>query len=222
VLTTYGIHKKLQERIAAIRTDLDSFSDSEAYALMTSGYLMTATEFSNAIPDIAEPGQAPLRWRFLTVATDMKEADETSKLMKILGVSSCRLLKVWKLVPALQVTAWIVGFIALTGFLFASWRWATTPIVTLSTIGWTVAALVLSSIVGKTIMRIVRFRETLTRIAIGTAMSAIGWLAATIHLYIFDRWYLRLGRIPAESETPAVPLQRTYGPSGAVSAGEAR
>jgi len=35
------IRKDVQERLAAIRTDLDSFTDQEAYALMTSGYRKT-------------------------------------------------------------------------------------------------------------------------------------------------------------------------------------
>ncbi|KJU84536.1 patatin [Candidatus Magnetobacterium bavaricum] len=56
-LTSYGINKKYQECLSNIRTDLDSFSDTEARALMTSGYLMTETmlpkevkEFSNCHP----------------------------------------------------------------------------------------------------------------------------------------------------------------------------
>src|SRR5205814_8805972 len=40
-LTPYGIVKNVQEKLSAIRTDLDSFSEVEAYALMASGYRMT-------------------------------------------------------------------------------------------------------------------------------------------------------------------------------------
>ena len=36
ILTYYGILKEIQERLAGIRSDLDSFSDKEAFALMTS------------------------------------------------------------------------------------------------------------------------------------------------------------------------------------------
>ena len=38
LLTTYGIRKDIQSALAAIRTDLDGFSDVEADALMLSGY----------------------------------------------------------------------------------------------------------------------------------------------------------------------------------------
>ena len=40
-LTDYGVQRHVQRQLAAVRTDLDSFSEAEAYALMTSGYLMT-------------------------------------------------------------------------------------------------------------------------------------------------------------------------------------
>ena len=39
-LTEYGVRKEVQELLARIRTELDSFSDIEAFALMTSGYRM--------------------------------------------------------------------------------------------------------------------------------------------------------------------------------------
>ena len=43
LLTSYGIRRDLQRRLAAIRTDLDAFNDIEASSLMASGYRMTPT-----------------------------------------------------------------------------------------------------------------------------------------------------------------------------------
>src|SRR5262245_58748765 len=53
-LTRYGIAKNMQKLLAAVRTDLDSFSDVEAYTLMTSAYRMTEHEFrlSKCIEDV--------------------------------------------------------------------------------------------------------------------------------------------------------------------------
>src|SRR5206468_6481744 len=39
-VTSYGVSKRIQGLVAVIRTDLDSFSDAEANALMLSGYQM--------------------------------------------------------------------------------------------------------------------------------------------------------------------------------------
>jgi hypothetical protein len=46
-LTEYGVRKEIQELLAGVRTDLDSFSDVEAFALMTSGYRMTSHYLPN-------------------------------------------------------------------------------------------------------------------------------------------------------------------------------
>jgi hypothetical protein len=42
-----------------------------------------------------------------------------------------------------------------------------------------VATMVAGFVVGKTIVRIVRFRETLISISLGIGMSLLGWLACT-------------------------------------------
>jgi hypothetical protein len=49
-MTVRGFGEKRQNSIAAIRTDLDSFNDAEAFALMTSGYLMTREGLPQALP----------------------------------------------------------------------------------------------------------------------------------------------------------------------------
>jgi len=71
-MTDYGIPKSVQARLAAIRTDLDSFSDAEAFALMTSGYRMTEREFEHvgvggfdSLRGQAEPSTYP--WKFLEI-----------------------------------------------------------------------------------------------------------------------------------------------------------
>src|SRR5262249_50716592 len=64
--TRYGIRKDMQAALASIRTALDSFTDREAYALMTSGY--RATEASlRRIPAFARLPDARDPWRFLAV-----------------------------------------------------------------------------------------------------------------------------------------------------------
>ena len=45
-LTDYGILRKVQSMLSEIRTDLDSFNDTEAYALMYSGYCLVNDELN--------------------------------------------------------------------------------------------------------------------------------------------------------------------------------
>jgi len=64
--TSYGVWKEHQENLAAIRTDLDVFSDIEAAALMASGYMAMDVAVQRLILDVPAlaPGYKAHRWFF--------------------------------------------------------------------------------------------------------------------------------------------------------------
>ena len=66
-LTSYDVKKDIQTKLAAIRTDLDSFNDIESAALMTSGYLMTKSEFSENVKGFPTENNRTEDWWFLQV-----------------------------------------------------------------------------------------------------------------------------------------------------------
>ncbi len=43
-------------------------------------------------------------------------------------------------------------------------------------------------------MKLVRPRELFTHVVTGIGLTLLGWIVATIHVYIFDRWFKRIGR----------------------------
>ncbi len=66
--TAFNVHGEVQRALARVRTDLDSFSDTEAWALELDGYLMSDLELRTK-PGIAEliensAGAEPQHWRF--------------------------------------------------------------------------------------------------------------------------------------------------------------
>ena len=193
--TDYGILKEVQSALAAIRTDLDSFCDAEAYALMTSGYRMLEFEVKAQFSNFPISTEDPPKWDFLAVEASMKEPSKSGHLLKLLNVGSQLAFKIWKLSTPLKVSAWVFGFLALIFLLWACWKWSSVALITLGSIGITAAVMIGGAIFGKTVMRLVRYRDTLTDIAIGVAMSLVGWILARIHLHVFDKWYLRAGRI---------------------------
>ena len=193
--THYGILKVVQERLAAIRTDLDSFCDTEAFALMTSGYRMAEYEIQKQFANFPVSTEDAPQWEFLAVEDSMKHPSGSARLLKLLNVCSQRAFKIWRLNTPLKITAWILGIAALIFLLWACWKWDSVALITLGTIGTTVAVLIAGAVVGKTVMRVVRYRDTLMEIAFGVAMSLLGWIFARIHLHIFDKWYLRAGRV---------------------------
>lgn len=195
VLTSHGILKTVQKKLAEIRTDLDSFSETEAYALMTSGYLMTEKEFVELIEGFPTPQGEQPDWRFLQIQEAMQRPEKTGHLMRILDVAGERAFKVWKLSPLLKVTAWILAIAVGIGLSWAFINWASRPVLTVGMIGLLIAAATATVLVGKRIMKIVRMRDTLLKIAIGVGMALGGWLAARIHLHFFDKLFLKYGRI---------------------------
>ena len=75
-LLSYGIRREYQEALAAMRTDLDAFSEVEAYALMFSGYRMIDRRFAAALPELdrlSTPTAARVDWKFLAVQALMTE-----------------------------------------------------------------------------------------------------------------------------------------------------
>jgi len=44
-------------------------------------------------------------------------------------------------------------------------------------------------------VKVLRYRKTLQDVVIGVGMVTVGWLVARLHLHVFDRWFLRQGRL---------------------------
>ncbi len=196
--TSYGLRKDVQKLIAGIRTDLDSFSEAEAFALMTSGYRQTET-FIKSVEGFPKPPPSKKKWHFLEIEKPLKEKAGVEKahdrVRRILEVASQRTFKVWRLDPVLRTLAILFGIGAVVGLAGAWWKYPSKALVhlTVSDVGWTAAGLLLAAGVGKILLQAVRYQQTAARVAI--AVGVVGWIVARIHLWIFDPWFLRKGRL---------------------------
>ena len=204
-LTSYGIAKSIQGQLAAVRTDLDSFSDVEAYALMTSGYRMTEVAFrQKCVEGFREPAQ-PVPWKFLAVEGGMRTPGKRYRhVQKLLSVSDSLAFKVWMLSTPLKVLAAVLGLAAVALVVFAFFFWRDNTVlksITVGAVGVMLLTFILTQaatlVVGKNAMRVIKWRGTLVRIAIGIGMAVLGWLAARLHLHVFDRMFLSRGSLEA-------------------------
>ncbi|WP_163999266.1 patatin-like phospholipase family protein [Pyxidicoccus caerfyrddinensis] len=199
--TRYGILKGVQRRLADIRTDLDSFSDAEAFALMTSGYRMMELALKHRGQMLPRSKEPALEWEFLKIEPPMKllDAPEAAhpRLMSLLGVGSNTAFKVWRLYPALRVMGFVLLSLLAAGLLWLGWRYWNTPFPTLTVqrIFLLLLPVLVGAVLGKFFVRLIWLQNTLQRIAIGVGMAAVGWLLARVHLHVFDRLYLRHGRL---------------------------
>lgn len=104
----YGIDEQVQRALSELRTDLDSFTDDEAYALMAAGYAMTRFELSQALPD-PPPGDPELEalasWPFAPMLARLGQPDAESGLLQALQPGRARFFRsfvAWRLRRAQQ------------------------------------------------------------------------------------------------------------------------
>lgn len=196
-LTRYGIRKSVQRLLAGIRTDLDSFNDAEAYALMLSGYRMTEFQFERSIQGFPEAPPLPddRPWRFLEIEPILNQARGDDPILQILRSGKDLAFKIWTLWMPLRIARVVLALVALVGLAWAFWQWRDTSLLTVEQIAVFAVGTALTAVFGKWVMRIVRFRDTLSKIFIGIGMSVFGFLLARLHLHVFDRIYLWFGRL---------------------------
>jgi hypothetical protein len=101
-LTSYGVNREVQRKLAAVRTDLDAFHDTEAWALMTSGYRMVEFHFPDTLREAAAaPLAGPRPWKFICVLDRMAAPEPDPVFLALLDRSSQRFFKIWDMDPAL-------------------------------------------------------------------------------------------------------------------------
>ncbi|MDJ0868396.1 MAG: patatin-like phospholipase family protein [Myxococcota bacterium] len=206
-LTPYQIQKSAQEQIAAIRTDLDSFSEAEAFALMTSGYRMARARFATEIEGFPMSEEAH-PWRFLDAEGALRRSSdpEASRFETLLAVASQRTFKIWRLATPLKVLAGALALAVLAALCAAVYFWGDEPF--LSGPGLTAAAAAAALGFAATslglglVVRAIQYRKTVHQIAFGAGLSVFGAIAARIHLSLFDPWFLAVGRVRKKREDP--------------------
>ena len=232
--TRYGIAKDVQQLLSALRTDLDSFSEAEAYALMTSAYRMTEFQIKQekCVEDFVEPAQSE-PWKFLEIEEYMRGSGKGNKyLKKLLSTGSSGAFKVWEIDPVLKNVrraalaliafaiialvyvyrnATVPDSVAQRVMTFTSGLTSTVAGLTFQKIGiylydMIVAMLIIAALgkvlttlfgtfVSKHAIGLVRWKDTVRRIAVGLIVSTIGFVAATLHVYIFDKRFLSVSTL---------------------------
>ncbi|MFK7844898.1 MAG: patatin-like phospholipase family protein [Rhodothermales bacterium] len=218
-LLDHGILRNTQELLAGIRTDLDSFSEVEANALMTNGYLMAATYADKLIgfPRHEVDREERYEWSFLKIEEPLFTRGESRKVQekieRMLEVASQPAFKIWSLSTPLKVVSWIFKIAILVGFLWLLCMRSDVVLlelmppggieITIGWVGWAIVAVLITfllrqsyaKVIGKTFIALVRWRETLFKMVRGLVMSTVGFAFAQIHIHVFDKLFLAVGRM---------------------------
>jgi predicted acylesterase/phospholipase RssA len=220
--TSYGVDKDLQRKLAAIRTDLDSFTEVEAYALMLSGYLMTEHELK--VLDArrradGEPGtwggfdvDAPRGdWPFLELDDLIRQPPDASDarrqdLGKQLEVGASLAFKIWKLSPVLNAIALATLATLLVAFGWVLGHFWNTALA-LHAPSVSVRSLVVAAVLAILGMLVPALqwlhpRDAMRSYGEKALLAIAGFLLCNIHLRAFDWLYLRRGKLKRLLELP--------------------
>ena len=171
-LTKYGIQKRVQRQLAAIRTDLDSFSDTEAYALMTSGYRMTMEALrQRGVVGFDVFEHTRRNWKFLAVEREMTVPTPSTSFMRRLKAAEFITFKVWRLSRMLQFGAFFVSM-ALVLVIVIQWQdWSSLmlprlhPQLTFGVLLTIMLGAATFAVIGPALLRAGRFPKTFQQIA---------------------------------------------------------
>ena len=189
----YGIEPDVQKRLAAIRTDLDAFSDMEAKALMLCGYRMASKEIDRCIEGIPlQPALQEPPWEFFQVSDSLtRTSSHHAQLLKVLDAGSQRWGKLLALYRPLRWAAILLGLLVAAAALVAlALNWGDS-ILTTSVVLVVVAVGVAAAIVGHFLKSI---PSVLYRLGVGLLLAVIA-LPALIARAVGDPLYKRAGRV---------------------------
>jgi hypothetical protein len=205
VETRYGIDRGLQERLASIRTDLDSFNDVEAHALMASGYRMATAHFPAAL-GFREHCRG--EWDFAYVGERLRKesgpegAQRYEFTKRLFEVGSSSVFKIWSLSPWLRRASYVLLAAAVCLLLYGIYRWPGFVLVNPLTVGaaalWVGGLLAQTAgkrFLGSEVMRLIQWRDTVKGVTRAVLMCVAGCVVAWIHLRFFDRRYLAYGSL---------------------------
>lgn len=199
----FGVHPDIQDAISHVRTDLDSFSDIEADALMADGYLMSKHQFGEQ--QAVNDGQ----WRFSYLLSEMR--NNNPDLLKHLKTASKRFLKVFFLKPVIGITlllllASVISIIVclLLGDQIQAYLNQPLEIETykdlFTYLGSIILLITLSVILSRwekfyTLYKFIRKPISfIGRFLTRALPPVLAWIFIWLHLVIFDKIYLKAGR----------------------------
>jgi NTE family protein len=227
----FGISLDAQRLLSRVRTDLDSFSDTESLALMLDGYSMTDfvlnrdprfAEFLSSDSPSAPP--VPERWDFRVVEEPSGAAVLPAAFRRRLAVARQRFFKPISLVPhATKVLKAVVAVVLLAVAAFVVFRWSDVrdAVSTEWPIWWLLLPLGLPLLLVVLYVKergpvFVRWPgKLLVSYLLPIVFAPLLWLYSLVAVYVSTPIFNRLGRVePTEasgarrSGSRAVPARR--------------
>jgi uncharacterized membrane protein (DUF485 family) len=193
-LLKYGILRDMQELLSKIRTDLDSFNETEAYALMYSGYSQTNHELFKKGNEKTESHN----WDFLKIQDYLKIPAKAEKIKKILMTGSKLAFKVFFISLPARIALIIAGVITCMPLGYLVYKFYNTPIYESNVTVKVVFFFILTLIIGfafKSLAKYINIKSTVTKYLTLMFVMTIGFIVSNIYLFIFNNIYNKAGKL---------------------------
>jgi hypothetical protein len=188
-LLEYGIMKNVQKLMSEVRTDLDSFNDAEAYALMYSGYRQTMCAF-NLDTEAYKSG-----WNFLQVADYCTKPNKQKPLTRLLSISASVPFKLVKRYKALK---WLVGGIGLiaaaAALVFVIKHWDKDISIGYGAVA-TAVFMVILGFFSKFLVKALDVKGYVRKLFLLIALGTAGWLIFNAYILLFNPLYNHSGKL---------------------------
>jgi hypothetical protein len=205
--TRYGIRRDMQAHLARLRTDLDAFSDCEAYALMASGYRAARSAFTD-FGDFPVQEKLNEHWKFLALEPVLRAGGhpERERVSRVLDLGRQRFFRVF----AYNAVTQLLGAALLAALLTAAW-FGMSQLALSDALAWTYHALLqLGSIQAKGIALLGMGTVGAVSLAwwrwpwlmwggralFGLALACGAWVLVWAYLWGLNRLLLWQGRVP--------------------------
>ena len=200
----FGIHPDVQDSLSKMRTDLDAFTEVEAYSLMLDGYRMSKDELVNFIENSGCSNNKKTgslhseeNWAFLSI--DIWARDPKPDYLKQLKVAQSTFGKTLLLMPNL----WILFFAAIVLVLYGFWPQVLAILassISVTAVLLAVGLWLLTSFAPKLLkllpfLELARPQAALAKNVLKAILLTIGTVFIVFYIKIINPLYLWRGRI---------------------------
>ena len=186
--TNYGIEKTMQQKISEVRTDLDSFNDTECYMLMYDGYMQMNKEIADTYKVTTGKDEAAIKnWDFLAM-TSLENKKKATQLMQFSNENAFKAFYYYwqKNAAILKIVMPLVVLLAL----FLCYYFFKQKLCTFFT------GLDITTIIGTVIVIVaLRFWKKVLHII----LSFLKFFIFFFHIHTVDKYFISRGKINAKA-----------------------
>jgi hypothetical protein len=175
-LTKYGLLRSVQSLLSEVRTDLDSFNNTEAYALMYSGYQQMNYERCRLNQD--DGVRTHTKWDFMEVEDYVTRPDKAVRITNTLVAAKKIPFKIMDVNPRVRIVAIVFGIVAI--------------------IAWVGAFLLIFMLgfVSKHLAMLANLRTTFRKYIGLVLFSLAAFVLSNLYLWLLNPLYNKAGELP--------------------------